>query len=130
MLVCTGAFRVFACTLGSSAAFLGVYVLARAFVCLWAGVWLFFCGRLVTRWVIMLLVWGAYVFVRVFVWVFARVFISVFSWVLGCVLDLLGLLPGGAAEIFGDAGERRVSEMVIDLYLTCEVFDCDIEKSQ
>ena len=53
--------------------------------------------------------------------VFAYVFISVFGWVLGCVLDLLGLLRGVLRKFCGDAGERRALEMVIDLYLTCEV---------
>ena len=68
--------------------------------------------------------------VRAFCWVFARAFISVFGWVLGCVLDLLGLLQACAAKIlrrygqsenFGD-GYRSLFDM--------RGFDCDIEKSQ
>ena len=79
----------------------------------------------------MLLGWVfARVFLSVFSWAVACVFIPVFGWVLGCVLDLLGLLRGCAAEIFGDTGERRASEMVIELCLVCEVFECYIEKSQ
>ena len=67
--VCAGLGKESLFICGGSAAFFGAYVLLRVFACLWVGVWLFFGGRLVARWVIMLL--GL---------VFARVFISVFSW--------------------------------------------------
>ena len=44
---------------------------------------------------------------RVSGWVFALVFILVFGWALGCVLDLLGLLRGCAAEILRRYGREE-----------------------
>ena len=76
-------------------------------LCACAGVCLSLDGCLVARWVIMLLVWSAYVLVRAFVWVFARVFISVFDWVLECVLDLFEVLRGCAAEILRRCGREE-----------------------
>ena len=92
-------------------AYIGVCVgLGKGDICLFVaalllfGVFMSLCGRfvvffggcLVVRWVIMLL--GL---------VFARMFIAVFGWVLGCVLDLLGLLRGCAAEFLRRYGREE-----------------------
>lgn len=78
----------------------------------------------------MLLVWSAYVLVRAFVWVFARVFISVFDWVLECVLDLLGVLWGCAAEILRRYGREGSFGDDYRSLFDMRGFCYDMEKSQ